>query len=122
MVFLTHLITILESPNTLIFFAPESIAFLNPWRRDLYYTLLLVHWNSSIHAINVLFPLDSFSMKPTLAPSRDLDPSKNKVHMLGSPLGLIMDFDFASFFELVGLIKLENTYNLSIDTILDCTS
>jgi len=60
-------------------------------------------------------------MQPTPAPSRDLDPSKNKVHMLGSFFSLYVDSEFSLFFELVGLLKLENTYNLSLDTMLDCT-
>jgi hypothetical protein len=42
--------------------------------------------------------------------------------MLGSPLYLIMDSDFSLFSELLGLVKLTYTSNLSLDTMLDCTS
>jgi hypothetical protein len=62
-------------------------------------------------------------MKPTPAPSKDLDPSKNSVHMLGSPFFVAtFDFKFSFFFVLVGLVELTNISNLSLETMLGCTS
>jgi hypothetical protein len=51
-------------------------------------------------------------------PSGDLDPSKYKFLMLGSPLGLAMDSNCVLFSRLLELVKLSYIYNLSIDTML----
>jgi hypothetical protein len=90
----TYLIIIFESPNifnilTFIFniLTFKSTIFLNPRIITSYSIELLVHWNSSLHDIKILFPLGSFRMHPTPTPSLDLDPSKNKFHMLVVTLG-----------------------------------
>jgi hypothetical protein len=46
-----------------------------------------------------LLPIGSLSVHPSPAPSRDFDPSKNKVHILGSILILCMDLEFSFFFQ-----------------------
>jgi len=120
MVFLNSLITILESPNTFIFLDFMSIALFHPCKIASYSTLLCVHWNSSLHANTIIFPLGSLSMHPTPTPSRDQDPSKNIVHISGSPLGLVMDSYFVLFSQFLGLLKLVHTFNLSLDTMLGC--
>jgi hypothetical protein len=58
---------------------------------------VLIHVTEHYVSLWVFLLVGSFSIQPTPVPSIDLDPSKYKVHLLGSPLGLSMDFDFASF-------------------------
>jgi hypothetical protein len=59
--------------------------------RASYSVVLLVHWNSSLHAIRVFLPLGYFRMQPTPTPSLDLDPSKKRVHMSGVMLVFFVD-------------------------------
>jgi hypothetical protein len=62
-------------------------------------------------------------MQPTPTPSKYLDLSKNTVHMLGSPFFVItFEFKFLDLFVLVGLVELTNISNLSLETMLHCTS
>ena len=79
-----------ESPMHSIAFAPISIAFLSPWTNASYSAMLLVHSNSNLHAIMVLIPLGSISTHLTPDPSFDLEPSKNKVQIIGSILKLVL--------------------------------
>jgi hypothetical protein len=75
-----------------------------------------------MHVINVFLPPRYFSMQPTHVPSRDLDPSKNNVHILGSPFfGSMEDFKFSNLFELLGLMELVSIYNISLEIMLGCT-
>jgi len=120
MVFLTCLMKILESQNTFIFFASKSTSFISPSRRHSYSIVLFVHWKSSLQSINFLFLVGSFSIQPTNLPSKYFDPSKNKVHILGSLFSLCMNSRFSLFFELVWLMKLEKISNLSLNTMLLC--
>jgi len=55
-------------------------------------------------------------------PSKVLDPSKNNVHILGSPFfSSIDDFKFSIFFILLGLVELVRISNISLGIMLGCT-
>lgn len=55
----------------------SPIALYNPWTKASYSAVLLVQSNSSLHVNRILSPSGLISMHPTLAPSLDLEPSKN---------------------------------------------
>ena len=55
----------------------NPIALYNPWTKASYSTVLLVKSNSSLQVSIILFPSGLTNTHPTLAPSLDLEPSKN---------------------------------------------
>ena len=81
---LACLTTILESRKTFKFLTLSSMAFLRPWTRASYSTVLFVHSNSSLQERNCLFFSRSIRTQPSPNPSCVLEPSKYENKNLSS--------------------------------------